>query len=255
MKHIVPATLLTVFACASASADVVTSATCSIGTQSVSNPANCSLNSSSAYPSANASITVNQLTSIPAQGSLTSVTADVTGSVLARPLSNIGTGPNVPATATASANIAYQLFTPGPMRQGIMTYTGFTVNFVYGPGNDSAKAAISVGSLSESCMGNGFNCYDFFNSLTPRSASFTLGNPFAFSFSESFSAYGDPYVEGPGNASGRVVFNFQLFEADGKTPVAIYAAPEPGTFGLLLTCLGGLGAMYYGVRRRSFHHS
>jgi len=78
-------------------------------------------------------------------------------------------------------------------------------------------------------------------SPVPRSLPFTLGDTFSFNFSETFTASGDPFVQGPGFASGTASFGFLLFEAEGTTPVALYAAPEPGTLGLLLISFIGLG--------------
>jgi hypothetical protein len=75
-----------------------------------------------------------------------------------------------------------------------------------------------------------------------------LGDSFSFQFAEAFAASGDPLVQGPGFASGTATFTFQLFEADGRTPVALYAAPEPGTSGLLLVSFVGVGIL--AVRRR-----
>ena len=235
------------------SADVVTSATCQIGTDpAVSNPANCFLNPTNSRPSARASVTLNQLTPIPDGGLSTVFTASLTGLASAIPLSNIGTGPNIASSAAALATVNYQLFTGGPVRPGIITYTGSYSNWNVGPGDNPANISASVGPLSGSCTGiQPFCTGPLLGTPLPHSVAFTLGNSFKFQFSESFTAFGDPYVEGPGFASGTAFFNFQLFEADGRTPVTIYAAPEPGTLGLLLACLGGWGAAHF-VRRRGF---
>lgn len=246
MKYLLNAALVAVCSVGSASAAVVTSTTCSVGTQMVSNPTNCAINSPNNAPpntvaSAAANITINQLTAPPSSGGLNSFAVDVAGSVTAIPVSNIGSGPNIGSSAASTANITYQFVTPGPVRAGVITLSS-GVKLQSGPGNDSDRLTVSIGSLSDSCGGIAGQCNGFLSLPGQRSFNFMLGNTFTFSFSEAFQAAGDPYVEGPGFASGSAGLNFQLFEADGKTPVAVSAAPEPGTLGLLLTCLGGIAA-------------
>jgi hypothetical protein len=253
LKLLLPVMLAFLCGIEIASADVITSATCQVGTSpAISDPANCSINSTNSQPSARASVAVNQLTAIPDGGLSTTFAATLTGLASAIPLSNIGTGPNIASSAAANATVTYQLFTQGPVRPGIITYTGSYSNWQVGSGNNPAQISASVGSLSGSCTGiQPFCTGPLLGTPTPHSVAFTLGNSFGFQLSESFTAYGDPFVEGPGFASGTAFLNFQLFEADGRTPVAIYAAPEPGTLGLLLICLGGFGAAYHICRRRA----
>ena len=131
------------------------------------------------------------------------------------------------------------------MRPGILTYTGTLLNWQVGPGNNPAQVSVSLGSLSGSCSGLGQSCGGpLLGSPVQHSVAFTLGNSFAFQFSQDFTAFGDPFSEGEGFARATTSFSFQVFEADGTTPVALYAAPEPGTLGLFLTCLFGCGAFY-----------
>jgi hypothetical protein len=230
-------------------ANVVTSATCQIGTNPiVSNPAACSINPTNSQPSARASVAVNQLTTIPDGGLLAPFTATLTGLASAIPLSNIATGPNIASSAIANATVTYQLFTQGPVRPGIITFTGSYSNWLVGAGNNPAQISASVGSLSGSCTGIQPFCNGpLLGAPVPHSVAFTLGNSFGFQFMEMFQAFGDPFSEGPGFASGTAFFTFQFFEADGRTPVAIYAAPEPGTLELLFASFVGLGTAY-GVR-------
>ena len=241
MKYLLSVLLALLGGVGIASADVVTNTTCQIGTgPTVSNPTGCSMNPPNSA-SAVASLTVNQLTPVSGADSFTNFTIDVAGSVTATPFF-VNPGPGgISSNATATANITNQFFTAGPVRQGVITFSANVRNFGEGPGNDSATAAVSVGSLPGSCLGN-YGCSGLLTTVAPRSLSFTLGNTFAISFNEAFAAYGDPLVEGTGFANGAVNLNFQLFEADGKTPVTIFAAPEPDTFGLLLISFAGLCA-------------
>jgi hypothetical protein len=62
-------------------------------------------------------------------------------------------------------------------------------------------------------------------SMTVR---FTLGQPFAFDFSVSSDVSGGTQQSGDGN----VTFSFNLFEADGTTPVQVLT-PEPSTIGCI----------------------
>ncbi len=251
MKYLLT-TILTVFCgMESMSGAVTTSTTCGVGgTQSVSNPTNCSINPANSAPSAAASITINQLTFVPSAGSFTSFTVDVSGSATAIPFYNPGTGPNIGSSASSTANVSYQFSTPGPVRQGVITLSYSVNNLQSGPGNDSGQIAVQVGSLGDSCGGIGGICNGFLDTPGPRSFSFTLGNTFGFDLTEAFKAVGDPSSEGTGFAKGGLTFNLQLFEADGKTPVAISAAPEPGTLGLLLAPLGGIGVRWVLRRNR-----
>ena len=238
MKHLFTAMLITCCSIGTASADVTTSTTCSVGTQEVSNPTNCAINSPNNAPpntlaSAAANITINQLTPVPSQGSFTSFTVNVTGSTTAIPVSNIGSGPNISSSAAATADITYQFSTPGPVRSGLISISS-GVNLQSGAGFDSVILTASIGSLNGSCSGEGGLCNGFLSLPGTRSFAFTLGDTFTFNFSEAFQAFGDPYVEGSGFARGSAGLNLQLFEADGKTPVAISAAPEPSSFSLLL---------------------
>jgi hypothetical protein len=241
-----------------ASADVLTNVTCQVGTNPpVSNTSNCSINATNSQPSARASIAVNQVTAIPGGGLSAPLVVNLSGLAAATPLSNIGSGPNVGSRATANASVTDQISTLGPVRQGVLTYFGSFSNWQVGPADDSAQFSVSLGSLSGSCAGvQPFCSGPLLGSPVPRSVPFTLGNRFSFNFSEIFTASGDPFVQGPGFASGTASFGFQFFEADGTTPVALYAAPEPGTLGLLLISFVGLGIVVIRAHRvRAGHGS
>ncbi len=225
-----------------AAADVITNVTCQVGANpAISNASNCSVNATNSQPSARAGVAVNQVSVVSGGGLSTPFAVNVTGLAAAVPLSNIGSGPNISSNSTANATVTYDLSTLGPVRPGVLTYLGSYSNWQVGSGDDSAQISVSLGSLSASCSGIQPFCSGALSSLVPRSVPFTLGNSFAFQFAESFAAYGDPLVEGPGSAGGTAAFTFQLFEADGTTPVVLYAAPEPGTLGLLLLPFFGFG--------------
>jgi hypothetical protein len=141
------------------------------------------------------------------------------------------------ATATANVDISYQFFTQGPARQGVVTLQPFGMGTQAGPGNDRAVVNLVVGTYAGSCINN--QCGGILG--LSHAFPFTLGNTFNFNLSENFFAGAD-FTDGPGFASGRIGLTVQLFEANGKTPVNIYVAPEPGTLALLLVSFGGLGA-------------
>ena len=248
MKRFFPIALTFLCGIGVASAEVVTTTTCQIGNGPItSNPTNCSFNTPSAAPSANASITLNQLTPVPGAGSLTSFSLDVAGSARAVPFVPASpTTATTTAQAASTANIDYLFSTSGPVRQGVITTTASVRNLQRGAGNDSANATVSVGSLSGSCAPSGDFCQGLLGPLGSYSNSFTLGTTFAFRFSEAFQATGT-FIDGTGFANGAVSFNFQLLEADGRTPVAFSAVPEPSAFSLL--ALAGPLAWLY--RRRA----
>ena len=254
MKHLLTAMVMAFGSIGSMAAAVVTVTTCSVGTQMVSSPTNCAINSPNNAPpntvaSAAANITINQLTALPSSGGLNSFTVDVAGSATAIPVSNIGAGPNIGSSAASTATITYQFLTGGPVRPGVITLSSSVRNLQSGPGNDSDRVAVSIGNLADDCGGIDGICNGFLSALGPRSFGFTLGNTFTFSFSENFQAIGDPYSEGTGFASGAAGITFQLFEADGRTPIAFSnAAPEPSSFSLLL--LAAPAAWLYWRRQR-----
>lgn len=232
------------------SADVLTNATCQVGSNpAISSSSSCSINATNSRPSSRASVTVDQLTTIPAGGLSTPLTVSLSGLASAIPLSNIGSGPNTAANASANATATYELTTLGPVRQGVLTYFGTFSNWDLGAGDDSGQISASLGSLSGSCGGAQPSCSGLFGSVAPRSVPFTLGNSFSFQLADTFKAFGDPFVQGPGFASGTANFTFRLFEADGTTPVALYAAPEPGTLGFMLISFVGLGIVVIRARR------
>lgn len=251
MKHSLALLLALLSGVVVASADVITNATCQVGTNpAISSSSNCSINATNSQPSSRASVTVNQLTAIPAGGLSTRFTVSLSGLASATPLSNIGSGPNIFSSGSANATATYLLTTFGPVRQGVLTYFGTYSNWQVGPGDDSAQFSATLGSLSGSCTGiQPFCSGSLLGSVAPRSVPFTLGDNFSFKFSEAFLATGDPFVQGPGFASGTANFTFQLFEADGTTPVALYAAPEPGTLGLLIISFVGFGIVALRGRR------
>ena len=107
---------------------------------------------------------------------------------------------------------------------------------------DTTGTGVNVGSLSAMCF-SGFQVCT--GNLAPGvliTVPFTLGEKFAFSEELHFDA--ESFSDGItpptiANGTGSLDFSFILLEADRKTPVQVYALPEPSTLPLLF--LGGLG--------------
>ena len=109
-----------------------------------------------------------------------------------------------------SATDNLTLVTPGPRRSGIIHFShgGFGISSIDGIDLVGQEAG---------------------------SASFELGAPFEFSFQVDWACFDHVC---PGAASG---VSFELFEADGVTPVLISTVPEPASCGLVLFGLGLCG--------------
>jgi len=225
MKRLFATMLMSFCGIGSMLATVTTSTTCTAGSQSVSDPVSCSAGGGSTF--ANAGITINNLTSVPSQGSFTEFIINLSESAAAQ---------DTDTSASATTNISYQLLTQGPVRQGQLQVIGFG-DWSVAPGyNNSGIANVSLGSLTGSCSSSfgPARCSGLLNYPVGNSSiiTFTLGTPFALNFSEIFAA--SAVFEENSSLTGRTILDFKLFEADGKTPVAIYAAPEPSSFSLLL---------------------
>jgi hypothetical protein len=223
----------------SMSAEAVTATTCTAGSQSVSDPAHCSVGGGDTF--ANATVTINNLTSVPSKGSFTESILDLSESAAAQ---------NTDTSASATTNISYQFLTQGPVRQGQLQVIGFG-DWDVAPGyNNSGIASASLGSLTGSCSSSfgPARCSGLLNYPTGNSSviPFTLGTSFVLNFSEIFAA--SAVFNENSSLSGRTVLDFKLFEADGKTPVAISATPEPSSFSLLL--LASPAAWLYRRKRR-----
>ncbi len=221
---------------------LVTSTTCSVGSQTVSSAVACAINPSNSAPSSAAGITATQVAAIPTSGLSGLFSFNIGGSATAIPL--VSSVPIYPTTtnssALAQANLTQSFTTGGLARAGLITFSANVLDFSSGPGTDAAVADLSIGALTGHCQGNS-SCTGILSQVAPRSFTFALGGPFMLSLAETFSASGG-YVDGPGFASGTTGFDFQLFEADGTTPVTLVATPEPGQAGLFVAGAMALGA-------------
>ncbi len=94
-----------------------------------------------------------------------------------------------------------------------------------GPGADAASVSLSVGPVTLIC-GNNFACL---STATP--IAITLGQTYTVDLQGSASAQSGEGL-GDGSAFGNGTFSF--YAADGVTPVAVSAAPEPATYALLI---------------------
>jgi hypothetical protein len=140
----------------------------------------------------------------------------------------------VPYFAEATAQVSYSVTatSAGPDRMGVIHVSIWCGNFFSDPAQGSSNA--SVGNYQPSCGGNA--------GLSTVGA-FELGVPFAIQMSGNANARTSvDYSEGNALPGARI--SYQLFEADGVTPVDTFSAttsamtPEPGTAGLLGAAIG-----------------
>lgn len=146
------------------------------------------------------------------------------------------------ATASVSGSDSLTLYTAGPVRQGELTFDEGTSL----AGHDSSlSTTLVIGSLFTHCTESANTypgCTGNFGSPVGEGSMtvpFTLGQPFAFDFRVSSDVSGG-ITQHVGN--GDVSFSFNLFEADGTTPVQVLT-PEPSTIGCIACGLLGLLAM------------
>jgi hypothetical protein len=150
--------------------------------------------------------------------------------------------------ATSQVSVNETLFTTGSVRSGLVqiSATGSSAGDFRG---SSGSLDLSLESIAVSCFGSGptgATCVLWPNGahtvpgyVLPVSLQyyqFTLGQ--AFSFSYSGSAGGNSTPSGSGDGYANLQFQFRFFEADGVTPVAVEAVPEPATFAFFGLALG-----------------
>ncbi len=108
-------------------------------------------------------------------------------------------------------------------------YLAFTESTEFDGIVSTLLSTISLGSLTQQCSENtpaAPTCAGAFDLPLGNGAGvvpFTLGQSFAFSQSVSAEASGGDSI--PHFGQGPVSFSFTLLEADGITPVQVYAAP------------------------------
>ena len=237
------------------SADVVTSVTCTIYPlkapySTITDPSSCVLQNPAPYPyAALASATANASFSLASD--LNGFSAlSVNQDALARRGSD-GNGYLVTSTADSQVSVNEALFTPGSVRSGFVQInaTGSTGDIFR---EDYSDLDLSLGPIGVGCINQVFAAslcvlgpnggvhnpptYSF--PINGQYYPFTLGQAFNFSYSGTAAGFSDAIGDGEGSTN--MQFQFRFFEADGVTPVAVEAAPEPGSLALLGVALGML---------------
>ena len=254
-------TLMLVIALAAGSilsADVVTSVNCTVGGlmnspgSTVTNSQSCSLQSVVQQPfgsAATASAAVNASFSLadnPNSYSSVSITQ------------NASAGPGmdnnahiIVANAGSQALVNETLFTAGYVRPGfVQIIASASSQFVLR--YSGATQILSLGNIYVDCTDELFfaDACTFFpngdhnlggSSQLPSGEEypFTLGQAFNLNYLGSTGA--SAYFSDAGSVTdSSIQFQFRFFEADGATPVAVEATPEPNTFALFGVALGAL---------------
>ena len=127
--------------------------------------------------------------------------------------------------ASGSVGFMETFTTPGPPRDGL------TSIFIASSTEEGGRGSVSVGPYR--CGYDNATCSLYSEMPLP----FELGTPFTVSLLASADAGTGACMYSPGCPQGGADIEiFQLFEADGTTPVPLIPVPvpEPSTFGLLL---------------------
>ena len=242
------------------SADIVTSVTCTVddsygGPQStITDPSSCLLKSPDQGPfgaPAVASATASASFSLADNpNSFSSLSVDQHAN--ADPGRDQTGLHQLNSETTSNVSVNETLFTTGSVRSGLVqiSSTGSSAGDFRG---SSGSLDLSLESIAVSCFGSGpigATCVIWPNGahsvpgyVLPVSLQyypFTLGQTFNFSYSSVAGGSSTPFGSGDGYAN--LQFQFRFFEADGMTPVAVQAVPEPGSLALLAIALGLLRA-------------
>jgi len=213
-------------------ADVFTNTYCSVTfggtTNTQTGPSSCTAAAGPAFAQNSAGASISGTQSFPVAGSPntavgSSFTIDATTS-----------GQNfTPSDANAFGDSTLELTTSGPVRSG---YLAFSEQTEIDGVSATSTFDISIGSLSQTCTqyvpGNALCNGDFGipvgvgSGLVP----FVLGQTFVFEQTVSVDAPNGASI--PHYGIGTETFSFTLLEADGSTPVQLYAVPEPGSLTL-----------------------
>jgi hypothetical protein len=131
------------------------------------------------------------------------------------------------SSGAATGNI--QLETPGPARQGLIRFDIEVTNLHSG----SAFAAITDGFRQYRVQSTAGGCQLHACSDAARMP-ITLGSLLVARSDSGTFLSGNFAFESAASAAGRAEIKFSLFEADGVTPVAMFAVPEPSGVAFLL---------------------
>lgn len=132
------------------------------------------------------------------------------------------------ASSTASTgNIRIE--TPGPARQGLIRFDIEVTNFHSG----SAFAVITDGVRQYSLQSTPGGC-QLHACSDAATMPITLGSFLSLSSDSGTFLSGNFAFDNFAGAGGSADVKFSLFEADGITPVEIFAVPEPSSVGFML---------------------
>ncbi len=167
---------------------------------------------------------------------------------------NTGQGSTLTAGATSNVSYSENFTTAGPLRSGFMLVQLVNRNLTAGDNS------IGEGNFSMSLIPNNFapqganvgcgmdvaqmECYsssDYLRHFSDLGGfSVELGRAFTLGFNGSLSGMAGQFM-GNGSSTLDLDYQFRFLESDGATPVQVFsAAPEPGTWQLLLTTSAGI---------------
>jgi hypothetical protein len=137
-------------------------------------------------------------------------------------------------SATADASLSVELYTSGPVRQGVLeVLTGGNFAGVTG-GNGTASTEYSLSPTGIAAGCTGALCFN-----DPLLEPISLGTTLQFTEDMNFAEAGD-YVSGAASGFGTSELTFLFFEAGGVTPVLVSEAPEASSGSLLAIGLLGV---------------
>ena len=143
--------------------------------------------------------------------------------------------------ASAAIHLTMNLYTSGPVRDGIALMQLFMSGDGNGGGTPQVSGALGPYSIGSCAKGLSCSLAGYFP--------FELGVPFTIDLSGV--AYGFPPLGGAGFLASASLQLFELPPPDGGpagAPVQISLVPEPGSAGLALTGLSAL--LLFGLRRK-----
>ncbi len=213
-------------------------ATCTLAGQTVTDPASCSL----LYRDPNSQFGGQTNVNAYAVFSMSSLDAPVTSFSASLSVSGAVMSYNsyVSANVDASAGWSVNAISTGPQRQGYLFLTLYQQSSWSSHSNSDGEGSAQIGQYNYAA-GYFPGCDNCFTVTLP----FTLGTPFVIGIGGDAGA--DSYMGG-GFAEWTDQMSFSLFEADGVTPVAFQATPEPATFLSIAFGISGIAAKRWGKK-------